>query len=245
MPDLTLPGFKGPLDLLLRLIEREDLDITEVSLVSVTGQYLEAIRSEESGCDPQLLADFVAIGAKLIYLKSRALLPRPPLDPGWEPVEDDVGQELVDLLVEYRRFATVTDTLQERQENGVRLYPRLASAPDMPEGPGLQGVTARAMQKIMLEVLARVPEPPRAVVPRERVRLVDRVARLRDELRTKGQVSFRRLMSECRNRLEVVVTFLAVLEMLKGGECDAVQAEPWGDIDIVAMRQPAEATTTA
>src|SRR5689334_13200420 len=84
MPELQLPGFRGPLDLLLHLIERDDLDITAVSLVAVTDQYLKAIHNG-SGFNPQALAEFVAIGAKLIYLKSRALLPRPAGD---EPVAE-------------------------------------------------------------------------------------------------------------------------------------------------------------
>ena len=77
MAEISLPVFQGPLDLLLHLIERDDLDITAVSLVVVTDQYLTAIRVG-GGFDPQALAEFVAVGAKLIYLKSRALLPRPP-----------------------------------------------------------------------------------------------------------------------------------------------------------------------
>jgi hypothetical protein len=91
MAEISLPVFEGPLDLLLHLIERDDLDITAVSLVAVTDQYLTALRSGEK-FDPQALAEFVAVGAKLIYLKSRALLPRPPQeDDGLE--DDDVGRE--------------------------------------------------------------------------------------------------------------------------------------------------------
>src|SRR5512140_317960 len=97
MAEIQLPVFEGPLDLLLHLIERDDLDITAVSLVSVTDQYLRAIRTGES-FEPAALAEFVSIGAKLIYLKSRALLPRAPEDPLQLLEDDDVGRELVDLL---------------------------------------------------------------------------------------------------------------------------------------------------
>jgi segregation and condensation protein A len=232
MPEIHLPVFEGPLELLLRLIEREDLDITAISLVAVTDQYLGAIRAEQ-GTDPDALAEFVAIGAKLIYLKSRALLPRPPaVEADDALLDDEVGQELVELLVEYRRFKEVAQVLAERQEAGVRVYPRLAPPPAVPEGPGLQGVTVDAMRKIMLDVLRRLPAPPRHVIRRDRVTMTTVIERVRDQLRRSGRVSFRKL-------LEVIVSFLAVLEMLKGGECDAAQATPFGDIDIVAVKAAA------
>lgn len=231
--ELHLPAFDGPLELLLHLIERNDLDITAISLVAVADQYLAAIRTDE-GFDPGALADFVAIGAKLIYLKSRALLPRPPVDPDLED-EEDVGQELVDLLNEYRRMASVADMLQERQELGLRHHTRMAAAPLPPEGPGLDGVTVELMRKIMLNVLRRRPSEPRAVVPRQRVSLSQRISILRDRLHSRGRFSFREAISECDTRLDIVLSFLAVLELLKSGECDARQDALWGDIEVVAV----------
>lgn len=236
MPEIHLPVFDGPLELLLRLIEREDLDITAISLVAVADQYLGAIRAER-GRDPDALAEFVAIGARLIYLKSRALLPRPPAVAADDAlVDDEVGQELVELLVEYRRFKEVALVLAERQEAGVRVYPRLAPPPTVPEGPGLQGVTVEAMRKIMLDVLRRLPAPPRHVIRRERVTMQRVIERVREQLHRSGRLSFRELLETCRTRVEVVVSFLAVLELLKGGECDAAQATPFGDIEIIAVR---------
>ena len=234
MPEIHLPVFEGPLDLLLRLIERDDLDITAVSLVAVTDQYLGAIRSE-GAVDPQALAEFVAIGAKLIYLKSRALLPRPANDePGIE--DDEVGRELVDLLREYARFGSVVQILAERQEAGLRLYTRMAPPPELPEGPGLEGVTVESLLRIMLDVLSRKPAEPRAVLPRDTtMTLAERGADFRDRLRRNGKFSFRRMISACRTRVEVIVSFMAVLELLRGGECDARQAAAWGDIEVIAL----------
>ena len=234
MPELKLSIFQGPLELLLRLIEHDDLDITAVSLVAVTDQYLRAMH-EGDGITPAALAEFIAIGPKLIYLKSRALLPRPPAEAAEALEEDEVGRELVDLLTEYRRFAEVADQLQQRQEDGMRGYPRLAPAPARPESPGLDGVTADLMRKIMLDMLGRIPALPRVLIQRDRATLSERIANLRDRLRDAGRFSFRRVMSECRTRLEVVLSFLAILELLKSGECDARQDESWGDIEVVAL----------
>ncbi len=234
MPEIHLPVFEGPLDLLLHLIERDDLDITAVSLVAVTDQYLGAIRSD-GAVDPQALAEFVAIGAKLIYLKSRALLPR-PADQGLDIEDDDVGRELVDLLREYARFGSAVQMLAERQEAGLRLYTRLAPPPELPEGPGLDGVTMDSLFSIMLDVLARKPAEPRAILPRDTtMTLAERIDDFRGRLKRNGKFSFRRIISACRTRVEVIVSFMAVLELLRGGECDARQSATWGDIEVVAL----------
>jgi segregation and condensation protein A len=236
MPQLDLPVFQGPLELLLHLIERDDLDITAVSLVAVTDQYLKAIRTGER-FHPGMLAEFVAIGAKLIYLKSRALLPRPAALVEEILDEDAVGRELVDMLVEYRRFAKIADLLQERQESGFRVYTRLAPAPERPEGPGLDGVTMEAMRKLMLTVLSRTPAEPRVLVPRDRATLAERLGILRARLKAFGRFSFRQAIEECTTRLEIVLSFLAILELVKSGECDAEQSDTWGDIDVVGLQQ--------
>ena len=237
MAEITLPVFQGPLDLLLHLIERDDLDITAVSLVTVTDQYLAAIRTSE-GFEPGALAEFVAVGAKLIYLKSKALLPRPPQEEGGDFEDDDIGRELVDLLREYKRFAEVATVLEERQEVGLRIYTRLAPPPPVPEGAGLQNVTVDRLRAIMLEVLNKKPLAPRApiVIQRDTVMtLSDRVLDFRERLRRRGKFSFRRAIMECRTRVEVVVSFLAILELLKAGIADAQQSNQWGDIEVVAL----------
>ncbi len=234
MREIDIAVFRGPLDLLLQLIERNDLDITTVSLVAVTDQYLAALRTAE-GMDHGALADFIAIGAKLIYLKSRALLPRPPVEVVEDLEEDDVGRELVDMLEEYRRFSGIADILGERQEAGLRLFTRLAPPPVRPESPGLEGVTMELMRKIMMDVMARAPEPPRVGITRERVTLVQRLTSLRERLRRDGRFSFRTAVEECESRLEVLLSFLAILEMLKLGECEAEQDATWGDIEVVAI----------
>ena len=237
MAEITLPVFQGPLDLLLHLIERDDLDITAVSLVTVTDQYLRAIRTGE-GFDPQALAEFVSVGAKLIYLKSKALLPRAPQEDGEGLDDDDVGRELVDLLREYKRFAEVADMLEERQDEGTRIYTRLAPPPKQPEGSGLHNVTMERLRAIMLEVLNKKPPEPRvrAVIVRDTtMTLGERLCDFRERLQRRGRFSFRRMMLECTTRVDVVVSFMAVLELVRSGECDAEQDAAWGDIVVVAL----------
>lgn len=240
MPEISLPVFKGPLDLLLHLIERDDLDVTAVSLVAVTDQYLGAIRRGQ-GFDPGALAEFVAIGAKLIYLKSRALLPRAATTEAVEADDDSVGRELVDMLLEYRRFTAITDVLEERQDRGLRVFPRVAATPAVPEGTGLDGVTVEALMKVMRQVMKRKPEEPRPAIKRDQLTLVARLAQFRERLRRHGRFSFEAAAAECTTRMEVVISFLAVLELLKSGECDVRQDAPWADIEVVALAQVAAA----
>lgn len=235
MPQIRIPSFEGPLQLLLQLIERDDLDITAVSLVSVTDQYLAALRKRK-GIQADALAEFISIGARLIYLKSRALLPATADD---ELEEDEVGRELVDLLLEYRRYREVADALGERQADGLRFYARNAAAPVFPPGPGLDGVNADGLRALMLELLERVPEErPTGFIRRETLTLAQRIEELRGRLSgRRKRFSFRAVVTACETRIEVVIVFLAILELLKSGECAVQQHERWGDIEVVA-REP-------
>lgn len=238
MPEIRLPTFEGPLDLLLTLIQREDLDITTVSLVAVADQYLEAVHADDS-LDAAALAEFVSIGAKLLQLKSRALLPRQEEDEE-EPEEEDPGEGLVALLLEYRRYREAADTLGERAAAGWRTYPRGGTPPDPPPGNALSGVTLDALYAVMLEVLERLPEEPTGAVTRSTVSLADRVEALKTRLRGRGgSFSFRRAIAECTTRTEVVVTFIALLELIKDGACEVEQEESWGDIRVRALTQKA------
>lgn len=238
--ELKLSVFEGPLDLLLYLIEREELDITAVSLVQVTDQYLSFLRRGDQ-IDATALAEFIAIGARLLLLKSRALLPKPHID---EDEEDDVAEDLVQRLREYRRFKEIAGTLQEIEEQGLRAYPRLAPPTDLPLPTGLDGVTLDLLLSIFQETLERTPdaeeEEEEAVVERHEVTVEQKVRELGDELRQRRRVSFRRWISACRTRVEVIVSLMAVLELIKSLDLRAEQDRTFGDIDLVALeRQPA------
>jgi len=232
---LQLAVFEGPLDLLLYLIDKNELDITAVSLVQVTDQYLSYLRSAHQ-IDAAALAEFIAIGARLIYMKSKALLPQPQP----EGEEEDFGEDLVRQLREYKRFKEAAAHLREIEESGMRAYPRLAPPPSLPLPTGLDGVTLDTLLRIVQEVLERQPdEPPEIVVERHEVTVADKVAALSEQLGRGRRVSFRAFISSCRSRVEVIVAFLAVLELIKGLMLRAEQDKLFGDISLVAA-EPAE-----
>ncbi len=237
MYELKLPYFEGPLDLLLHLIEKDELDITSVSLVQVTDQYLAQIHSMKQ-INLDALADFVSIGAKLVYLKSRALLPRPPTEEE-QAEEEAVGRELTEMLREYKRFKDVALALRDIEDEGLRAYRRAAPRPDVPLPSGLDRMTLDGLMALFRDALSRHPEEAVTSIPRDMVSVRDKVREIESALRETGQVSFRRLVLACKSRVEIIVSFLAVLELIKAGRVWGQQEELFGDISLVAIESGA------
>ena len=241
---LALPLFNGPLDLLLHLIERSELDITEVSLLEVTDQYLSALRSKEQ-IDIGAMADFIAVAARLLLLKSRALLPRDPDEARDD--EEDQGSDvraLIEALREYRRFKQAAEFLRER-EVGHGTYRREVAPPAVPLPTGLDTVTLSSLVDVIREVLDRMPdEEPQAEIVREPVRLRDRMRSLVDTLQANGRTSFKALILSATSRTMVIVDFMAVLELIKQRYLAAQQSDAFGDIELVRLEgaQPPEFT---
>lgn len=231
---LELSVFEGPLDLLLHLIEREELDITEVSLLTVTEQYLQHLRSQER-INLGQLAEFIAIGARLLLLKSRALLPR-EVQPAVE--EEDEGNDiraLIAALKEYRRFKQAAEFFRDRDGTS-GTYRRVAPQPKVQMPTGLESVTLSSLVDVIREIMERIPEEePVSEVRREPVRLRDRIARMVDRLEAERRTSFRRMIEGATTRTEVIVDFMAVLELIKQRYLEAVQSESFGDIDLVKL----------
>lgn len=232
---IQLPVYEGPLDLLLELIERAELDITKVSLAQVTDQYLEYIR-ELRELDIENLASFLVIAARLIQIKSESLLPRPPVR---EPGEEDPGDALARQLVAYKRYKQVAIMLSEREQAGLHSYLRLSTPMRVIEPKlDLAGLTLADLQRAMIEVLQQQPEPDqleRAVeIPQVRVR--DKIMAILGSIRRIGRVNFRSLVKSARSRLEIVVSFIALLELIKQRQVEATQAELFGDIEVTPGR---------
>jgi segregation and condensation protein A len=235
MFELKLSVFQGPLDLLLHLIEREELDITTVSLAQVTDQYW-AYLHPASGLDPEALAEFIAIGARLLYIKSRALLPELRPRPR-EEEKEDAGEALAQMLVEYKRFRQAAEAFRDLEERGQRAYPRLAPAKGVLLPPGLKGVTLDGLLSIFQEALSRQPveEITEGAIAREPVTVDEKIETVIAAVkRGRGRASFRALVEACTSRTEVIVVFLAVLELMKAGRVSAEQEESFGDIVLVA-----------
>ena len=224
-------AFHGPLDLLLHLIERSELDITEVSLLQVTEQYLAYLRSTDE-INLGALADFVAIGARLLLLKSRALL---PIEMDDADLQEDQGTDLINALREYRRFKQAAEFLRERDTTH-QTYRRAVPPPSVPLPTGLDKVTLDSLVEVLREVMDRLPEEQSLpAIPEERIRLRVRLRGIVDLLEREQRISFRRLIENAASRIVVIVDFLAVLELIKSRYLEATQSERFGDIDLVRM----------
>ncbi len=239
MIQVKVDGFEGTLAALLELLERQQADITALPALDVLEQHLRQMDCRRPP-DPDDLADFIGMGAKLLYLKSCALLPSPAVNGVSRPAEDD-SEDLGRMLEEYRRFKDVAALLKRLEDEGRRTYTRKAPPKDIPLPPGLKGVTLDTLVEAVKEALSRKPEegPKQEVLKIDPVTVGQKVDAVRAALkRGRGKLDFRQLLEECRSRTEIVVLFLAVLELIKTGRLWAEQPMPFGEIVLVETAEP-------
>ncbi|HLO13212.1 MAG TPA: segregation/condensation protein A [Anaerolineales bacterium] len=222
--------YEGPLDLLLDLIERAELDITSVSLAAVTDQYLAYIRSLEQ-INPDEISAFLVIAAKLLQIKSEALLPRPPVH---APGEEDIGRSLVDQLKLYKRFKEIGSWMNERQEANLRTFLRVAPPPKVEPKLDLSNLTLEKLIVAAREAFARDrnKQPLDVIIAAPRVTIREKIDLITKTMKEMGHSNFRSLINQGASRLEVVVTFLAMLELVKRYRIEARQEGLFSDIEI-------------
>ncbi|MBN1995720.1 MAG: segregation/condensation protein A, partial [Anaerolineae bacterium] len=230
---VELPDFEGPLDLLLNLIEREELDVTKISLARVTDQYLAYLDILRE-VNPDELTDFLVVAAKLILIKSEVLLPRPPASV-IEDEEEDVGDELARQLLLYKQFKALAGQFKEIEDKGQRSFVRVAPLTLKIEPKLIPGAHSVAdLLQAAREALAIKPPDPDVdeVVSPEVVTIGQQMAHIRQEIGTNRQVSFQKLLTRSHSRLEIIVTLLAVLELIKRRLVRVEQTGLFGDIVI-------------
>ena len=243
---VRLPVFDGPLELLLTLIRRADLDVTTVALAQVTDQYLAHVAALEAVDVPEL-AEFCDTASTLVAIKSRLLLPRPPGAGEEEEAAD--AHELVERLRAYRRFRQVAEQLGEREREGLRAFPRAAPPPEAPSAPPPSRPEEEATADDLAEAFraalaaaARQAEAEKAQGPpvrAHRVRLRARFTSIRNMLVERGKATFDEVVLEGRPpeaepREFVIVSFLALLEMLRRWAVRVRQEGLFGQIVIEA-----------
>ena len=238
---VRLPIFEGPLDLLLHLIEREELDITAVALAQVTDHYL-AYLAELEQRQIKELTDFLVVAARLLLIKSLALLPCPPSS---LPAEaEDVGDELVHQLQIYKRFKQIAALLHEREAQGLYGYVRISPLPRLEPQLELGDVTLDDLLGAVQEALDSMPVPPVGEVVRPiTVTITNQITRIEDRLAHRSQIRFREALSVATTRVEVIVTLLALLELIKQDRVRVRQERLFGE--IVIERQTSVETAPA
>ncbi len=223
--------YQGPLDLLLDLIEKAELDITILSLAQVTDQFLEYIQQMEDD-NPAEVSAFVVIAARLLQIKSNALLPRP--QSGLMDLDEDSGEALARQLIQYRRFRQLAGWLAQREDLNFQTYERIA-APDTGIEPplDLSDLTVLHLAAIAGRLFSRKAEKPalESMLSIPRITIGQRIRALTGKLRERGQTTFRTLLT-AGTRVEAVVTFLAMLELIKRSAIRVNQDEIFSDIEI-------------
>ncbi len=223
---LHLPTFEGPLDVLLRLIERNQLAITEVSLVAVTDQFLAYVASLQE-VPPEVLADFATVATRLLVLKSRSLLPAPP-----EPVEPDVAGDLTAQLAAYQAVKQAADHLRQRERAGWRAFAReVPLLEDIPIQEQVAPIPLPALLRAFRHCLARRRPEPVTYTQSPIITLAMMVRRLLGRIGS-GRTRFSSLVGESPTRAEVVVGFIALLSLVHRRVVEASQPALFGEIEV-------------
>jgi segregation and condensation protein A len=238
---VRLAAFEGPMDLLLHLIEKNEMDIMDIPIASITAQYMEYLDTMRE-LDLEVTSDFLVMASTLLAIKARTLLPKPqPAEDGTEEEGPDPREELVQRLLEYKQFKEAALFLKDQQQvhgnvytrpNNFEMYQHLIR----PVEP-LAGIDMPRLLEALQGVLKRVVhvEPPQ--VRAEEIRVQDKIAHvLRKMVLYPEGIPFSSAFTKSASRAEVIVTFLAILELLHMGQVALKQSEPFAEIII----KPAE-----
>lgn len=228
-----IESFEGPLDLLLKLVEADEMEITKLSLMQVTEPFVRHVRENQGKIPPEELADFLVVAAKLVYLKSKALLPS-LTDPSLEE-----GPDLETQLRMYKMFVEAANRLGEIAKEGQRSFGR-TKRPMKEWVAGFVAptdVTMTVLHDVYQRVIRRL-EPiaylPKAALERV-VTLEEKLTELGDRVRKVLRVSFHRFLAESQNRSEMIVSFLALLELIKMKTVKVKQEDLFHDIQLEAV----------
>jgi segregation and condensation protein A len=227
------PLYEGPLDLLLSLIERAELDITSISLATVTDQYLSYLHGLEQ-MKPDEISSFLVIAAKLVQIKSEALLPRPPER---ETGEEDPGTSLVEQLILYKRYKEVAIWLDELQQKGLHTYLRVAPPPKVAVKLDLSNLTLEGLLEAADSAFSKGREKKALgmIISAPRVTIREKIEFITNTMKSLERMTFSGLITDKSTRIEIVVTFLALLELIKRYHISAHQSELFGDIEFERM----------
>ena len=231
---VAIPVYEGPLDLLLQLIERAELDITAVSLALVTNQYLAYIHRMQVPADE--ISAFLVVAAKLLQIKSETLLPRPSIR---EAGEKDLGETLIRQLQVYKRFKELSNWLDDRVKRHLRTYLRVAPPPKVESRLDLSDITLADLMTAAEDIFAEEAEKQAlgTVISVPRITIREKITMIAERLGKSRNATFSGLLGQKPTRLEVVVTFLALLELVKRYRVSTQQDSLFSDIKIEKLEE--------
>ena len=237
---IRLDAFEGPLDLLYHLIEKNEIDLYDIPIASLTDQYMQYLEQAEDR-DMDGMSEFLVMAATLLYIKSRMLL---PVQKKEEEEGPDPREELVERLLEYKKIKGVTDTFREKEETAALVFYKKADEAvkklreKEPETLNdlLHGVSMDDLYQAFQQVMARKEnraDPVRSGfdrVEKDRFTVEEKMEYIRDLLILRPQTAFREVFRKHAGKMERVITFLALLELIKQKEVTITQEETFGEI---------------
>lgn len=240
--NVKLQVFEGPLDLLLHLLEKNKVNIYDIPIVEITAQYMEYI-AEMKRQDLNILSEFLVMAATLIDIKSRMLLPSNPEN---EEEEEDPRAELVQQLLEYKMYKCMAYELKDRQLDAERVMYKVPTVPDevlayeepIDMAELISNVTLARLNHIFQGIMKKQVDkidPVRSKfgkIQKEEVSLEERMCYLENYAMTHSHFSFRNLLESQAGKVEIIVTFLAILELMKMGKIFISQERIFDDIKI-------------
>ncbi len=238
---VRLEVFEGPLDLLLFLIDKNKIDIYDIPIVLITEQYMEYIKNMQTR-DMDVMSEFLVMAATLVKIKSKMLLPRDET----KEEEEDPRQELVERLLEYKMYKYMSLDLKDRQLDAGKVVYKEPTIPEeianykekVDVAELMQDVTLAKLQSIFNAVMRRQVEkrdPIRSQfgkIEKEEVTLSDRMIFIQHYAREKGTFSFRNLLESQSTKVQIIVTFMGILELMKISVLKVEQDAIFGDIQI-------------
>jgi len=233
---VKLDIFEGPLDLLLYLIKRDEIDIYDISLERLTRQYLEYLQAfKELNID--IAGEFIVMAANLLYMKSRSLLPVDQQPPDEEAEEDDPRWDLIRQLIEYKKFKEAAGQLQLRALEQERIFAREGARAATVAGPlRLEEVGIFQLINAFQTVLKRLEaRQDMQEIFGEHFSVSDKIEVILRRVATETNVRFSDLFGEIVSRVEIVVTFLALLELIRLKQVRAIQGNPFDEIEIAPV----------
>ena len=241
---VKLEAFEGPLDLLLHLIDKNKIDIYDIPIVEITNQYMEYIRAMQEK-DLNIMSEFLLMAATLLDIKCRMLL---PVEVNEDGEEEDPRQELVEQLLQYKMYKYMSYELKDRQLDGERLWFKEESLPDEVKSYKepvnldslLEGITLSKLHEVFQDVMKKQYnkiDPVRSVfgkIEKEEVTVEEKMDYLHEYVKTHRRFSFRELLQKQSSKVQIVVTFLAILELMKTGIIVVEQEHTFDEIVITS-----------
>ena len=230
---VKLEIFEGPLDLLLYLIKKEEIDIYDIPIAKITDQYLVYLEMMKF-LDLNIAGEFIVMAATLMQIKSKMLLP-PEEVPQETEAEEDPRSELVKRLLEYKKFKEAADELTEKETIASRLYTRKSEEKEVLEVEDSPFFEASIFDLLTAfsKVLKEVPKETFYKLVRDEFTVGEKIHDIFHMLVDKPKIYFSKLFKKAKSKLEIIITFLAILELIRLKEILIVQEKPFGEIEII------------